>query len=195
MGAVEPEEQLKLETRFRERLDSGDSACTLRPFWPDAPPQHAELHRYNMVLKEELFQPVDARGALHRAMVMIEEGFMPPAETLLAMHACYREYLDAGGSLSLEEAMQGKPVQRVGTVAAQVVKGRKAFARDFVYRAEFEIALKEGLDESPAAARAEEVTARLFGWAPDADSWLKQHRRAVKRRRARLGVGADKKPL
>lgn len=182
---MEPEDQAELEEHYHRQLRDG-ATCRLAPFPSDFAPDTAAKIRSGYSMLEEWFQPVSHRGALHRAMLMVKQGIEPPAEMLLVMRDCYMEYLNAGGAISLERAMLGRPKQKVGTVAEQVARGKRTVNRDYRFRVEFDTARMEGMNDAQAAAHAQEVVTSVFGWSPDADSWLRQYRRAVPKNRRRV---------
>lgn len=169
---MEPKEQSRREHDYFDRIAAGDSELELAPYWGPGNPMYGR----------ELVQLEQSKGALHRAMVLVEQGLAPPPEMLWVLFDCYQEYLAGAGKVSLEQAMQGKPQKRVGTLAARINRNKRVLRHDLNFHVEFLTAKKEGLSDNKAAAKAQEITARKVGWAADADSWLRQHRRAAKRR-------------
>jgi len=52
-------------------------------------------------------------------MICVEQGLYPPPELLYGLYLSWREYLSAGGEMSLEDALIGKSVQKAGNRAAR----------------------------------------------------------------------------
>lgn len=174
---MEPIDQSRLEHEYFDRIAAGDDSLELSPYWGPGNPIHGR----------DLARIEHHEGALHRAATLIEQGIAPPPEMLWVILDCYREYLDGAGRMTLEQAMLGQPQKHVGTMAARRAKNARTLRHDLTFALEFRIAKQDGLSDNKAAARAQEVTAATVGWAADADSWLRQHRRAVKKR-PRLAV-------
>jgi len=60
-----------------------------------------------------------ADNRLAALMFSIDCGFYPPPELLMGLWFLWDEYLDAGGSKTLEEVFIGKPKRKVGNYAGQ----------------------------------------------------------------------------
>jgi hypothetical protein len=62
---------------------------------------------------------------LSSLMFMIEMGFYPPPELMLGLLWSWREYLEGGGDISLEEVFLGKPSRKGGNYAMRQAKETK----------------------------------------------------------------------
>ncbi len=162
---MDGQRQWEAECEYKRLLDSGEIE-PLSDYWQDVAQRHAGANLVAVPQKE----PV-----MHRAMWMIQNGFMPTAEMLLVMADCYMEYLDACGKKSLETAMLGPPKPRVGTLATR--KANENLRIALTMDIEFLGAKNRGLSDALAAAQAQAECERIVGWAPDADSWLRAKRR------------------
>ena len=184
---MEPAEQSRLEASYFDKIQAGEGGFALQIFW--------DAKRKEWGEDTELVQVEWPDAVMHRAMNIIEQGFYPPPEMLLVMLDCYREYLKGEGAVSLEAAMLGAPLRKVGTVANREAKRRRTLRHDLVYSAEFLEAQRAGLSDNKAAEAAQAATRRIVGWATDSSSWLSNHRRAVRKGAGRLRVLRTIKPL
>ena len=106
---------------------------------------------------------------------IIDMGFYPPPELLLALHDMYSLYKAFEGKLTLEEAFNGKPRKGIGNYAA-----RKA--RDLTY-ASFSMELRRQRDSQlgkVAIAAGFIEKHKLYRDADtfiDADNFVRSHRR------------------
>jgi len=99
---------------------------------------------------------------------MVDMGFYPPPELLLTLLDCWDTYEAGGGSISLEEAFLGKPVQKAGVYAKRSSAKFKKLARQW----EFAALLKAGKSRQEAA----EAVAELFPNGPEPESILREMR-------------------
>lgn len=171
---MNPIDQSRLEHSYFKRIEQGDDELRLVAFWDyvaDSNQDHLPL-----AVIESGF------SALHRSVALLANGLIPPPELLHVVKDCYQEYLRGEGRITLEEAMQGKPKRHVGSVAKSLATQKRTMHHDIVYKVEFNIGIRAGLSANEAAARAQAETEKQVGWASDSDSWLRKHRRAVKKR-------------
>ena len=106
----------------------------------------------------------------------------PPPEMLIALVTMFNRYKDAAGRLTLEEALLGKPVQRIGSYAAR--KAKFDAELEIGFRLAFLGGKHRGLSDIKAAERAQAEMENMRGSCPDAETMLKRMRRR--------GVGTNK---
>lgn len=104
---------------------------------------------------------------------MLEMGFYPPPELLMAIIDCFDAYMANGGRITLEEAFFGRPMKSAGNYA----KRRSSRSRNLALKMEFIGFLSEGHSRIEAA---EKVSVLLDGRV-DADSILRMMRGVGKR--------------
>ena len=104
---------------------------------------------------------------------MLDMGFYPPPELLMAIIDCFDAYMANGGKITLEEAFFRRPKKSAGNYA----KRRSSRSRNFALKMEFIGFLNEGHSRIEAA---EKVSVLLDGGV-DADSILRMMRGVGKR--------------
>jgi hypothetical protein len=92
----------------------------------------------------------------------IEMGFYPPPELLLALSAMWDKYLNAAGSVSLEEAFLGRPVKKGGNHAKRWYTRAK-----YIHMGVMLEALE---DEGHSTIKAAELVSERFGGKPEPES-------------------------
>ena len=157
--------QWAAEVEYKRLLDSGEIE-PLTDHWQDIARRFPGAPLVPVPQRE----PV-----MHRAMHMIQNGLMPPAEMLLVMADCYMEYLAAHGKKSLESAMLGPPKPRIGTLAKRMANFNVRV--EITMGVEFLSAKNRGLSDTRAAEHAQAECERAVGWAPNAEAWLRARRR------------------
>lgn len=90
---------------------------------------------------------VVGRSPLSALFGYIDIGLYPPPELLLAALQCFDRYMDAEGSLSLEEAFFGKEVQGIGKFSSRQAQRQ----RDLGIAVEMAIYNRDGLSDEKAA--------------------------------------------
>lgn len=163
---MEPNDQWRAEVDNFRKLETGDVAG-LVDWWTDV------RRRFGGPI--ELVECPTNEPVLHRAVELIDAGFVPPNEMLLVIAACYHEYLKGRGSITLEAAMLGRTKQRAGTVAAKVA--RRDMRLDITFGVAFFEAKQRGESDAAAAASAQMTCERDIGYSPDSEAWLKARRR------------------
>jgi len=101
----------------------------------------------------------------------------PPPELLIALCVMFQRYLDAAGTLKLENALFGKPKQRTGAYAARRPK-RDDVAVDIGFAFAYRGGKNRGMSDAAAAAYAQNHVEVRQGKCPDAETMLKRMRRA-----------------
>lgn len=104
----------------------------------------------------------------------VDMGFYPPPEILLALNESYRNYMNAGGNLSLEDVFFGRPKRKAGNYARREASSfRKiwlAFRLDELQR------------KGNTSMQAAEILSEQLGGHPEPESILKIARHPVRRR-------------
>lgn len=111
---------------------------------------------------------------------LVESGFYPPPEILLAIRLCIRRYLDAKGDISLDESFFGLPHKKRSSYAYNKAKPWKHFDFYFfwVYRDEFIGHNLKGLSlEKRAELYLENTRYSDTNAGSDVDSFLRSYRR------------------
>ena len=103
---------------------------------------------------------------------MIEAGFYPPPEVLLALDDCFEMYMAQRGKVELEQIFFGDKKRGVGNYAARTYKER-AYKHLHV-----ELSLKIFCEQKNQIEVAERVI-ELFKLTDDVDSFLRGYRRYV----------------
>ncbi len=103
---------------------------------------------------------------------LIQSGYYPPPEILLVLMDCYSEYIDAKGTMTLEEAFFEKPKKKLGNKAARFHKEMPMI--DFKFH--LESGLKKGKTQIEIAEKF--ISERNLNIDPE--SLLKAYRRNYK---------------
>lgn len=168
---MEPDEQWALVKKYRLELERDAD----KVFWGEIEADWQCLNiAHDPYLKRE-----DANFAsrvLPSIVSWIENiGTYPPPELLLALCDMFKQYMNGAGNLTLENALLGKPRQRMGTYAAREAK------RDVHIEVGFTLAFHSGkhrgMSDARAAEYAQAVLERKYGESPDAETMLKRMRR------------------
>jgi len=121
------------------------------PIMADFRAAWAQLPERDRKMAETLFRPArkrtDATAPLNLLFHCIDVGLYPPPEVLLALHQCWRDYLDGAGKVTLETAFIGRPRQRVGSFAARSARSSALYK----VKREFALLLGAGLSRAKAA--------------------------------------------
>ncbi|MBK8069788.1 MAG: hypothetical protein IPK27_19865 [Rhodanobacteraceae bacterium] len=119
--------------------------------------QHLQKKQGDVIDREDKVADSPLSGLFH----YIDSGFYPPPELMLSLLECWDEYLTGRGSVSLEEAFFGRPIQKAGNYA----KRKSQRIRNAYARFEVERERKKGRNLTQAA---EAVS--LIPGMPDADT-------------------------
>jgi hypothetical protein len=103
---------------------------------------------------------------------MIEAGFYPPPEVLLALDDCFEMYMAQRGKVELEQIFFGDKKRGVGNYAAQTYKERayNHLRAELSINSAFELKIQIEVAES---------VIELFKLTDDVDSFLRGYRRYV----------------
>ena len=85
----------------------------------------------------------------------IESGCYPSPDLMLYLSACFKNYMNAKGGLSLEEAFIGPPVQRIGNYSSR----RERFLKRFLFKCAIEYKDNKGRSQYDIA---DEFVERYF---------------------------------
>ena len=107
---------------------------------------------------------VEFSSPLEALIFCIRDGRYPPPEILLSAEECWSEYLQAGGTLTLEEAFIGKPVRNAGNFAARSHANNRKLSLAILLLA----ISREQKGISPKAAR--DFAVKKFGLAMEKDT-------------------------
>lgn len=105
-------DQWKKVDRFREELEQcypRPPARRLKKLWGMIEDKH----------EQAWFENIEFSSPLEALIFCIRDGRYPPPEILLSLEESWYEYLQAAGSLTLDEALIGKPVRKGGNYAMQ----------------------------------------------------------------------------
>jgi hypothetical protein len=121
-----------------------------------------------------------AETPLNAFLFLIDSGFYPPPEILLAVAQCFEHYQGCAGDVDLEDVFFGERKKGVGNYAA-----RKS--RDFLYRYLWFLETlecmpgKKDLPKKPLAELADGMFQHFKISEYDVDSFLRSYRRWKKR--------------
>lgn len=109
-----------------------------------------------------------AASPLAALFYMVDMGFYPPPELLLALLDCWDTYSAGAGRMTLEEAFLGPPVPKSGNYAA---RSQKRFKR-MAMRSNFFRFIRDGMTREQAA----EAVSCAVGGTPEPESILRMFR-------------------
>ena len=103
---------------------------------------------------------------------MIEDGFYPPPEVLLALDDCFEMYMAHRGKVELEQIFFGEKKRGVGNYAARTYKYK-------AYEHLSRLLRINGFTEHKTQVEIAESVIELFKLTDDVDSFLRGYRRYV----------------